>query len=371
MKKIKLVLSIRSLDIGGAERQFIELVKNIDKKKFNVTVVTMYGGIQEKSIKDIKGVAYHNLNKKSRYDIFGFCNRYKKVLYTIKPDVIYSFMGEMNIFSYICKPKRSKLIWGFRASNMDLKQYGRVSQIIFLLQKLLSKNIDCIISNSKASISFHQQNGFYMNNSLVIYNGIDTEKFRFDNKKRLDFRKKFNIDSNKIVFGIAARIDAMKGYPVLAKTLYDLFESGIEFMVCIAGSGDENIKREFINTLQKYKDKVIFLGSIEDMPYFYSGVDIVISSSVFGEGFSNSIAEAMSCQRACVVTDVGDSAFIVQKSGIVVEPNDSKSLKDGLLKILDSNYIDLGKKARERIVKNFSIKHMVKHTQEVIEKCAE
>jgi len=41
--KIKLVLSIRSLDIGGAERQFIELVKHIDKKRFDVTVCTMYG----------------------------------------------------------------------------------------------------------------------------------------------------------------------------------------------------------------------------------------------------------------------------------------------------------------------------------------
>jgi hypothetical protein len=43
----KLFLAIRSLDIGGAERQFIELVKYIDKSKFYVLVCTMYGGLQE------------------------------------------------------------------------------------------------------------------------------------------------------------------------------------------------------------------------------------------------------------------------------------------------------------------------------------
>ena len=50
---MKLLLAIRSLNIGGAERQFIELVKNID---FPVYVVTMYGGILEDEIKNLEHV---------------------------------------------------------------------------------------------------------------------------------------------------------------------------------------------------------------------------------------------------------------------------------------------------------------------------
>ena len=50
---IKIIFSIRSLDIGGSERQFIELVKHIDKTKFDVTVCTMYGGVQEELVKKI------------------------------------------------------------------------------------------------------------------------------------------------------------------------------------------------------------------------------------------------------------------------------------------------------------------------------
>ena len=53
MKRITLVLSIRSLDIGGAERQFIELAKNIDKNLFDITVCTMYGGVQEEIVKSL------------------------------------------------------------------------------------------------------------------------------------------------------------------------------------------------------------------------------------------------------------------------------------------------------------------------------
>ena len=55
-------------------------------------------------------------------------------------------------------------------------------------------------------------------------------------------------------------------------------------------------------------DRFVWLGNQKNVEDFYSGFDI---SSSFGEGFSNSIAEAMSCECACVVTDVGDSALIV------------------------------------------------------------
>ena len=77
---IKLVLSIRSLDIGGAERQFIELVKNIDKNKFDVLVCTMYGGVQEDIIKNVPNIKYVNLKKNGRYDFVSFYKNYKKVL---------------------------------------------------------------------------------------------------------------------------------------------------------------------------------------------------------------------------------------------------------------------------------------------------
>ena len=135
MNRINIVLSIRSLDIGGAERQFIELVKNIDKNKFNILVCTMYGGVQEDIIKNIPNIKYINLEKNGRYDFVRFYKNYKKVLNDFNPDVIYSLLGEMNLFSYWCKPKQTKIIWGFRASNMDLKQYGKVPQIMFWLQK--------------------------------------------------------------------------------------------------------------------------------------------------------------------------------------------------------------------------------------------
>ncbi|UYF42476.1 glycosyltransferase [Aliarcobacter cryaerophilus] len=366
----KLLLSIRSLDIGGAERQFIELVKRIDKSKFDVTVCTMYGGVQEDIVKNIDDIKYYNLQKTGRYDFYKFYKNYSMLLQKINPDVIYSFLGEMNLFSHWCKQKHTKIIWGFRASNMDLSQYGKVAQIIFWLQKKLSSRVDKIIANSNASIDFHKQNGFDMGSSVVIPNGVDTDRFQRDETKREEFRKKYNLKQSDIAVGIVARIDYMKGYLVFSQTAKKLIERYDNLYFFSVGGGDEKIKKECELVLGN-TNRFIWLGNQKNVENFYSGFDISSSSSSFGEGFSNSIAEAMSCECACVVTDVGDSAMIVGEFGGVVEANSVDSLYLELEKMVQSDYKEFGKRSRQRIIDNFSIEKMVKNTEKEIVKCVE
>lgn len=340
---IKLVLSIRSLDIGGTERQFIELVRHIDKTKFDVSVCTMYGGIQEDIIKNIPDIKYYNLQKTGRYDFYLFFKSYSSLLDKINPDVIYSFLGEMNLFSLWCKPKTTKIIWGFRASNVDFKQYGKVSEAMFWLQKKLSFRVNKIISNSTASVLFHQKNGFDMSRAKVIANGIDTDKFHRDTEYRRNFRDKYCLKDNDIAVGIVARIDYMKGYIVFSEVAKKILEKYKNLYFFAIGDGDENIKRECEAILGEYnKIKFIWLGNQTEVENIYSGLDISSSSS-FGEGFSNSIAEAMSCECACVVTDVGDSAMIVGDIGIFVKPNDIQDLYDGIEDMIKRDFKEIGK----------------------------
>ncbi len=367
----KVVLSIRSLDIGGAERQFIELLKHIDKSRFDVTVCTMYGGLQEDQVRKIPKVKYINLEKKGRYDLMGFYRKYRNLLDGIKPDAIYSFLGEMNLFSLWCKPKDTKLIWGLRASNMDLKKYGKVPQIIFRLQKSCSPKVDRIVANSHAAIVFHRDKGFDMSRSTVIHNGIDTLRFQRNEQAREAFRERFDMNESDIAIGMVARIDAMKGYPVFVKAAKILLERYEHLKFFAIGSGDEKIKKECEAILETYNEQRFFwLGRWTDIEEIYSGLDLAVSSS-FSEGFSNSIAEAMSCQVPCIVTDVGDSALIVAETGEVVAPGDVEGTVAAIERMMAADLEERGHRARERIVENFSIDRMVKQTQKVLIECVE
>jgi glycosyltransferase involved in cell wall biosynthesis len=362
-------LAIRSLDIGGAERQFVELVRGIDKSRFDVTICTMYGGVREDEVQAIEGIRYVNLQKEGRYDLWKFGRRYRALLRGIRPDVLYAFLGEMNLFSLWCKPKKTKLIWGFRASNMDLKQYGKMSQLLFWLQKQLSPKVDRIVANSHASVMFHKEQGFDISRAVVIPNGIDIERFRPDETLRGEFRAEYGVAHDEMAVGIVARIDAMKGYPIFAKAMRKLLESDKKLRVFAVGDGSEKIRKECEAILGEYNDiRFLWLGTRNDVEKIYNGLDLYVSSSL-SESFSNTIAEAMACGTPCVVTDVGDSALIVGDTGRVVPARDFAALGEGIERMLSEDLPALGRKARRRIVENFSTEKMVEWTEGELKAC--
>jgi len=88
-----------------------------------------------------------------------------------------------------------------------------------------------------------------------------------------------------------------------------------------------------------------------------SALDILISSSAWGEGFPNVIGEAMASEVPCVVTNVGDSAYIVGKYGKVCPIGDDQCIAKNLLQFIknDSQRKKSGQQSRKRIEKYYSI----------------
>jgi glycosyltransferase involved in cell wall biosynthesis len=88
----------------------------------------------------------------------------------------------------------------------------------------------------------------------------------------------------------------------------------------------------------------------------------IVSSSSIGEGFPNTIGEAMACEVPCVVTNVGDSAAIVGDTGRVVPPGNPGALAKAWEELIDlgaAGREELGRRARARIVENFSLAAVV------------
>ncbi len=375
MKKIKLALSIRSLNIGGAERQFLELAKNIDKSKFDVVIYTMYTGPQDALAASLEDVKYIQLGKKSRYDNISFMKKYIASLDEEQPDVIYSFLQEMNLFSLWTRrwtKKNHKVVWGFRSSDMNLKKYGKFPLFLFWLQNKFSPKVDKIIANSHASVSFHDKQGFDISQATVVHNGINVERFFPSDVERQSFRAKHKLSEDDIAIGIVSRVSYMKGYPILAQSMKKLMAENDKVRLFAVGGGEDAIQKECEELLGEYNKRVTWFGEQKSVESeFYNGLDIYTSSSVFGEGFSNSVAEAMCCEVPCVATKVGDSHIVVGDTGKMVEGENVEALYLGLKEMIESDYKALGKKARERIVDNFSTMSMIKNSEKELTACVE
>ena len=99
------------------------------------------------------------------------------------------------------------------------------------------------------------------------------------------------------------------------------------------------------------------LGTRRDIERIYATADLVVSSSAFGEGFSNALAEGMSAGLVPVATDVGDARRIIGPTGHVVTPRDPAVLTAAIKAeaILSAEQRrDRGLQARARIVVSFA-----------------
>jgi glycosyltransferase involved in cell wall biosynthesis len=368
MKK-KAVFIIRNLAYGGAQRQLITLVKALDKQKFDITVLSFYsGGLLQKDLED-SAIPVICLQKRERWDVVGFLWCLFQHLKHIQPDVLHGYLSESNLVTIFFKLffPSTRIVWGIRDSNISLDQSDWLDRLIFQLECFLSRFADLIIVNSHAGRTYHLAHGFPADKMVVIPNGIDTERFKPDLEAGLQVRTEWGIQKDTIFIGLIGRLAPMKDHPNFLRAAAFLCNERKDVSFVCVGSGSQQYAEELDELAKELgiAEKVNWVGGRSDMLAIYNALDIVCSASVYGEGFANVIGEAMACGIPCVVTDVGDSAWIVGDHGIVVPPNNSEALKTGIANLI--NIISTKDKTqssiRQLIVDQFSVPQLNINTQ--------
>jgi glycosyltransferase involved in cell wall biosynthesis len=371
---IKILFLIRSLDAGGAERQLIELVKGLDKSRFEALVVTFYpGGALWQDLEQCNGVKLMTLGKGGRWNNFSFGRRLIKLVKSEKPDIIHGYLDVPNFYALAAGfLTHAKVIWGIRASNIDLSHYDWTARFVFGLNVFLSCRVDRIIINSFAGRNYYAENRYPINKMVVIPNGIDPRRFFPSKESGRSLRFNWKLNDEDILVGLVGRLDPMKDHHnfIQAASLLLKEKDHLRFVCIGRGPSDYQslLEEEAFNL--GLKDHLIWAGLQTEMSHVYNALDILVLSSS-GEGFPNVVGEAMSSGIPCVVTDVGDSARVVGDAGVVVMPQDSVQLAAGIKKILDlspEKRHELGMYGRERIISLFSSDKLVRQTEEILER---
>lgn len=368
----RLVLLARKLDQGGAERQLVTLAKGLKEEGHDVHVVLFYaGGVFDNELA-AAGVPTHYVGKRGRRDAVGFLVRLALILSRLRPATIYSFLDLPNILAALFRPAvgRPRLVWSIRAAGMEMRHYDWLNRVIPRLEALLSKAADVIAANSQAGKEWAISRGFPPDKMVVIENGIDTNRFKFDAAGRERVRKEWKIGSGETAIGLVARLDAMKDHRnfLQACALLSARRNDLRFVCVGGGSSSYRAELEAHAECLGIAGRLTLAGARQDMPAAYSAMDIACSSSAFGEGFSNAVGEAMACGVPCVVTDVGDSSRIVGEFGEVAPPRDAVALAGAIARMLDriEENVDIGQQARVRVVTEFSVERMVSRTEQVV-----
>jgi len=360
---MRIVHVITDLDTGGAEIMLYKLLYSMryDKPCKFLVVSLMGEGRITNMIKEL-GIRVEtlNLNQGERPGYKNLRNL-KNFIKTFNPDIVQGWMYHGNIAATISilffsrKHKKIKLFWNIRQTLYDISNEKRQTRWLIILSRWLSFLPYSIIYNSTLSMEQHTAMGFSDKKINMIPNGFDLQKFRPDQNHRQQLREELEVSEDTILIGHISRFHPMKDHATFFRAIDRVTEN-------IYNSGN---KQEVLFLLagHKVEDKlssnasIRFLGQRDDIPRVMSALDILVSSSAWGEGFPNVVGEAMASEVPCVVTDVGDSANIVGKYGKVCTVSNDHCIADSLLQLIRNKEERkiLGKQARKRIKEKYSM----------------
>ena len=363
---MKILFLIHGLGVGGAERQLSALARGLRSRGYQVTVVVYYGGGPFEPELLSASVKVISLKKSGRWDIFGFMWRLVRVIRSESPDILHTYLGA-NLYGAFLKllSPQLLLVWGIRDS---ISSYDLMLRVNRVSSDWLSRVPDLIISNSHAGRNHCIARNYPAERIAVVPNGIDTDRFEIDRLRGRQLRSQWGVTSSGVVIGCVARLDPMKGHPVLFRAAALLKYRFPEARFVCIGDGPTAVRRELVSLAIELgiDHQVIFAGLCADMCGVYNALDLLVLPSVHGEGFPNVIGEALACGVPCVATDMGDSREVLGNSGTVVPANDPAILSEAISRQLAGMGAWDPASARNRICQLFSLDALTRSTEELL-----
>lgn len=201
---MKIIFLSRSLHLGGAERQLTVLAKGLCHLGHDVKVAVFYSGGPLEADLNAAKIPVIYLDKQFRWHAFSFFLRLARLVRREHPDILHSYLVIPNILTIMLKPfsPSAKMVWGVRASNVDLDRYDSLARLTYHIECKLSRFADLIICNSHAGMEYAALHGFPKNKMVVVPNGIDTDRFYPDPKARDQIRAEWGIQESEKLIGI-------------------------------------------------------------------------------------------------------------------------------------------------------------------------
>lgn len=397
MSRIKVLFMIHTLQIGGAERVFVDFINNLDKKKYDITVMTVvntgafrnelseevnYGSIidlscfRKKKNSQVSNKKSGNLLSGtsilksiiSKIYLFFWRHIDCKKIYRKKVknnyDVEIAFLEGVSakIIANSSNEKSKKIAW----IHVDLLNERKTEKFFknYYEEKETYNSFDKVVCVSNdVREQFIKKFDYLPDKVIVRYNPIDENKI-------IEMSKEGNLKYNKNKFTLCSigRLSTQKAFDRLINCTYKLKREGFIFDVWIIGVGSEEAKLKKL--VIEYKlNNVKFLG-YQKNPYKYLvSADLIVCSSI-AEGFSTVISEAVILGKPIVTTDCsGMKEMLGENSeyGLICK-NSEEGLYLALKSLLtDKNkyiyYKDSVKKRKDF----FSLSNSVKKIEELID----
>jgi glycosyltransferase involved in cell wall biosynthesis len=368
---------IPSLVAHGAERQLCELVRHLDRDRFEVHVAVFYdpapGGEGDlwAEMGAMPDLALHRLHK--RQGALGYPTALPRLLrlaLRIRADLIHGYMDGNLPGLLLGALLRRRVIWGIRRTSRDLAKLDRLTLALLRVMIRCSPFVDLIIFNSEAGRLNHAAMGMKAPRMEVVANGFDVERFRPDPARGAAQRSAWGVPPEAPLIGLVGRLQPVKDHPTFLRAAAQLAQRWPEArFICIGGGpARHQADLEALAASLGLLGRVQFPGATGDMPAAYNALSCLVLAST-DEGFPNVLGEAMACGVPCVTTRVGDAEALVGDQGWVVAAGDAPAMAQAVTAALLATPEERAARAeasRLRICTTYSVTALARQTERLL-----
>ena len=365
----RLLHLITGLGTGGAESSLVRVIRGASDPSCHSVVSLTTRGTRADELESM-GVGVWAIGLARGQATLKALRLLRAIAREVRPDVIQGWMYHANLASSllsVTSSERWPVLWNVRHALDAWDAEPRKLRWLIQLLARCSSHPQSVIYNSMRSARQHESRGYSASRTLVIPNGVETNRFRPDGHSRSALRQHFGFSDDAVVIGMVARVDPLKDHETFLQVAayvaaheptanFLLVGTGTEAGSTIQPNDLDVALAERVREVPVLAHRLIRCGERTDMPAVYNACDLVVLTSR-SEGHPNVVAEAMACGVPCVVTDVGDAARLVGPTGLVAPVRDAVALGEAVLGFVRDpvRRTDSGRAAVARILAEYTV----------------
>lgn len=359
---IRVIEVISDTNIGGAGTVLLTCLKNFDKKEFNVSVALPRGSMLTPLIKEL-GYTVHEMNIAGDVSYEkSAVKEYEKLFRAERPDVVHTHAAmSARVAAWKCRI-------GSRVYTRH-STFDPAKRLTTFPGKQLSGAFNSMLSTSIVAVSYSTKKnlndmGIKDKKIKVIINGAEPLR-KYSDEQNLAFRNILGIADGEVVFGMSARLEAVKGHEYFIRAAAKLINSGVKAKFIVMGSGSEEEKLVSLADDLGISDNVIFTGFVSDVAHYVGIFDVIVNCSYGTEASSMALAEAMSLSKPIIASDFGGNPYMVRngENGFITPQKDVEALYQKLLQLAEDPELRLkmGRESLKRYENEFTGTAMTKN----------
>lgn len=344
---------------GGAETVFIDLASRLPADKYRSVVLIRGEGWVNDELRR-RGIEPILLPAKGSFN-WRFLYRLCRLIRCERVDLVQSHLLGSNVYCSLAGLlTRTPVIATFHGS-VDISEHERLKWLKFLIINIAAGAVVAVTDSLRDDII--NRTRLNPDKIKVIYNGIDSAKFRRRHNNAL--REKYNWSDDDLIIGSLGNIRPAKGYDILLRVAALLEKSQRSYRFVVAGQGKGQLYDELLELRKQLglEGRVKFAGFIDDAATFLSGLDLFLSTSI-SEGLPLSAIQAMVAELPVIATRCGGYVGLINdnETGLLVEVGDAQEIGNTIEVVMGDSDLRkrLARNANIYAIENFDIGVMVR-----------